>query len=109
LIKVVPNAIGPLSVLSCLSIYNVGVLWPKTAGWIKAPLGTEGGLLPGHGVIEGDPAPHYEKGHSSSPLFGPCLLWPNGRPSQQLLSSCRLMIPLFYNLTTRLLVSTVYF
>jgi len=23
-----------------------------------------------------------------SPLFGPCLLWPNGRPSQQLLSSC---------------------
>jgi len=23
-----------------------------------------------------------------SPLFGPCLSWPNGRPSQQLLSSC---------------------
>ena len=22
------------------------------------------------------------------PIFGPCLLWPNGRPSQQLLSSC---------------------
>ena len=22
------------------------------------------------------------------PTFGPCLLWPNGRPSQQLLSSC---------------------
>jgi len=25
---------------------------------------------------------------SPSPLFGPYLLWPNGRPSQQLLSSC---------------------
>jgi len=22
------------------------------------------------------------------PIFGPCLLWPNGQPSQQLLSSC---------------------
>jgi len=28
------------------------------------------------------------KGHSSSRLFGPCLLWPNGRPSQLLLSTC---------------------
>ena len=25
------------------------------------------------------------------PTFGPCLLWPNGRPSQQLLSSCILV------------------
>ena len=29
-----------------------------------------------------------EKGTQEPPLFGPCLLWPNGRPSQQLLSSC---------------------
>jgi len=28
------------------------------------------------------------KGHSSPLLFGPCLLWPNGRPSQLLLSTC---------------------
>jgi len=28
---------------------------------------------------------------SPSPLFGPYLLWPNGRPSQQLLSSCYVM------------------
>jgi len=28
------------------------------------------------------------KGHSSPPLFDPCLLWSNGRPSQLLLSSC---------------------
>jgi len=39
-------------------------------------------------VLDGDPmgprAPHS----SPSPLFGSCLLWPNGRPSQLLLSSC---------------------
>ena len=28
-----------------------------------------------------------KKGHSSRLLFGPCLLWPNGRPSQLLLST----------------------
>jgi len=28
------------------------------------------------------------KGHSTPPLFGPCLLQPNGNPSQQLQSSC---------------------
>ena len=28
------------------------------------------------------------KGHSSPPLFGPCRLWPNGHPSQLLLSTC---------------------
>jgi len=36
----------------------------------------------------GTQLPSQKKGHSSPPLFGPCLLWPNGRPSQQLLSSC---------------------
>jgi len=30
-------------------------------------------------VLDGDPAP---------PIFGPCLLWPNGRPSQLLLCTC---------------------
>ena len=25
---------------------------------------------------------------NKTPVFGPCLLWPNGRPSQQLLSFC---------------------
>ena len=28
---------------------------------------------------------------AARPTFGPCLLWPNGRPSQQLLSSCTKM------------------
>jgi len=55
------------------------------------PLGTEVGLGPGDIVLDGDPPtqlplPHG-KGHST-PTFGLCLLWLNGRPSQQLLSSC---------------------
>jgi len=37
-------------------------------------------------VLDGDRAPPNKKG-SASPIFGPCLLWPNGRPSQLLLSS----------------------
>jgi len=37
-------------------------------------LGREVGLGPGDIMLDGDP----KEGHSSSPLFGPCLLWPNG-------------------------------
>jgi len=40
------------------------------------PLGTEVGLGPGHIVLDGDPAPPKRK--HSPPVFGPCLLWPNG-------------------------------
>ena len=47
----------------------------QTAGWMKTPLGTEIDLGPGHIVLDGGPsAPR--NGHSSPPLFGPCLLWP---------------------------------
>jgi len=53
----------------------------QTDGWIKMPSGMEVDLGPGHIVLDGDPA-YPPKGHSSHPLFGPCLLWPNGRPSQ---------------------------
>jgi len=40
---------------------------------------TEIGLGPGHTVLDGDPAqlPPPKKG-AQSPIFGPCLLWPNG-------------------------------
>jgi len=41
----------------------------------------------GHIVLDGDPAPPSPKGHSP-PIFGPCLLWSNGRPSQLLLRTC---------------------
>jgi len=36
----------------------------------------------------GTQLPLSEKGTQQPPLFGPCLLWPNGRPSQQLPRSC---------------------
>jgi len=49
------------------------------------PLGTKVGLGPGDIVLDEDPA--APKGAQQPPLFGPCLLWPNGRPSQLLLSS----------------------
>ena len=58
----------------------------QMAEWIKMPLGSEVDLGPCHIALDVDPAPH-PKGHSSTPLFGPCLLWPNGRPSQLLLNS----------------------
>jgi len=32
------------------------------------------------------------KGAQQPPMFGPCLLWPHGCPSQQLLSSCFLFV-----------------
>jgi len=51
------------------------------------PLGTKVGLDPGHIVLHGDPASPFQKG-TVPPVFGPCLLWPNGRPSQLLLSTC---------------------
>jgi len=38
--------------------------------------GTEVGLGPGHIVLHGDPAP--PKKGAQPPIFGPCLLWPNG-------------------------------
>ena len=37
------------------------------------------GLGPGHIVLHGDPAPPPpKKGAQQPPIFGPCLLWPNG-------------------------------
>ena len=66
-----------LSVLSVCPVCDVGMLWPN--GWIKMKLGLQVGLGTSHTVLDGNPAPP-PKGHSS-PLFGPCLLWLNGRPS----------------------------
>jgi len=54
----------------------------QTAGWIKMALGMEVGLGlgPGHIVLDVDPMTYLPspKRHQSSPVFGPCLLWPNG-------------------------------
>ena len=58
----------------------------QAAGQIKMPLGTEADLGPGHIVLDGDAASPKGAQQPLS-LFGPCLLWPNGRPSL-LLSIC---------------------
>ena len=57
----------------------------QTTAWIKMPLGTQVGLGSGDFVLDGDvldrndPAPPPKKGdRAPSPIFGPCLLWPNG-------------------------------
>ena len=51
-------------------------------------LGTEVGLGPDHIVLDGDPALPPEWAQQPPTLFGPCLLWPNVRSSQLLLSTC---------------------
>jgi len=51
--------------------------------WINMSLGVELGLDPGGFVLDGDPAPHPKKGAvPPPPIFGPCLLWPNGGMDQ---------------------------
>jgi len=82
-----PYATGPMSCLSVTLVYC-----GQKVGWINMPLdtvGTEVGLGPGDIVLDRNPAPlPTERGVAAPPLFGICLLWPNGRPAQQLLSSC---------------------
>jgi len=41
-------------------------------------LGMQVDLGPGHIVLDGDPSSPTKKGAQLPPLFGPCLLWPNG-------------------------------
>ena len=74
----------------CLTVTLV--YYGQTVGWIRMSLGMEVDLGPGD--IVGDPALPAERG-TAAPLFGPCLLWLNGRPSQQLLSSCWHIISYF--------------
>jgi len=54
---------------------------------MKMPLGKEVGLGPGHIVLDGDPV-GTQPPEQPLPTFSPHRLWPNGRSSQQLLSSC---------------------
>jgi len=61
----------------CLSVLSVTLVYcGQMVRWIKMKLGVEIGLVPGHIVLDGDPAPP-PKG-AQPPIFGPCLLWPNG-------------------------------
>jgi len=54
------------------------------------PLGTEVGLGPGDFVLDGAQLPPQTKG--TPPIFGPCLLWGNGCPSQLLLELLSILL-----------------
>jgi len=54
---------------------------------MKMPLVKEVDLGRGHIVLDGDPV-GTQPPQKPLPTFGPRLLWPNGRPSEQMLSSC---------------------
>jgi len=61
--------------------FSAHVYCSQTAGWVKMALGMDVGLGPEDIVLDGDPsaAPLPKRGaEPSSPIFGPCLLWPNG-------------------------------
>ena len=53
----------------------------QMARWIKMALGMAVGLSPGDFVLDGDPGPLPKKG-AETPIFGPCLLRPNGYMEQ---------------------------
>jgi len=53
--------------------FSAHVCCGQTAGWIKMPLDIDVG--PGDIVLHGGPA--LPKG-AQPPIFGSCLLWPNG-------------------------------
>jgi len=75
-----------------LEIYTVAYSLEKLRRLMAADGGGFGvykevGLGPGHIVLDGDPV-GTQPPQQPLPTFGPSLLWPNGRPPQQLLSSC---------------------
>jgi len=50
----------------------------QTAACIKMPFGMEVGLSLRDTVFDMDPATPRKRAHPPHPIFGPCLLWPNG-------------------------------
>jgi len=59
--------------------FSAHVYCGQMAAWIKMPLGTEVDLGLRDIVFDVDPATPRKKGHTyHQPIFGPCLLWPNG-------------------------------
>ena len=59
------------------SQFSANVHCGQTAGWTKLPLSMKVGLGPCDFVFDGNPAPP-EKMALPHPIFGLCLLWPNG-------------------------------
>jgi len=83
-----PYAMRPLS---SLSVCDVGVLWPN--GWMHQDATWYGGRPRPmrHSFRWGPSSPPRKGAQQPPPLFGSRLLWPNGRPSHQLMSTCLAM------------------
>jgi len=60
----------------CLSVTLV--YCSQTVGWTKMALGMEVGLVSRRHDVRWGPSSPTERGTTCPPLFGPCLLWPNG-------------------------------
>ena len=58
--------------------FSAHVYCSQTAAWIKMPLGTEVDLGIRDIVFDVDPATPRKRAHPPHPIFGRCLLWPNG-------------------------------
>ena len=64
--------------------FSTHVCCGQTAGWTKMSLGMEVDLGSGHTVLYATlcsmwtQLPPEKKAHPPHPIFGPCLLWPNG-------------------------------
>jgi len=60
--------------------FSAHICCGQMAGRVKVPLGREVGLSPSNIVLDGDWGPSFTspKRGQSPPIFGPCLLWPNG-------------------------------
>jgi len=69
-----------LSVLSCLSVCNVGLLLPNGLMDQGETWHSDRPRPRPHCVRwgDGDPAPPPLKRSTVPPIFGPCVLWPNG-------------------------------
>ena len=57
--------------------FSAHICCGQMAARIKMPLGREIGLSPSDTALDGNPAPLPKKG-TEHPIFGPCLLWPDG-------------------------------
>jgi len=65
-------------------IFGPRLLWPN--GWMVQDATWYGGRpQPRPHCVTWGPSSPPQKGGHSIPLFGPCILWPSCRPSQQLL------------------------
>ena len=67
----------PTKGVEALPQFSAHFFCGQKAGCIKMSLGMKVGLSLGDFVLDEDPAPLPKK-EAEPPIFGPCLLWPNG-------------------------------